>query len=328
MTGVHYTRMGGGSPLHQSSGGPYLPPRAHERGGPWRPGYLGIGPKKTLPAARAAEVPEPDYAAARAAFWDTEATEETKKGPTESRSTAKFDKTKAASPASRPNQEYTRLREQFLGSRKGNMASETPASAAAAAAAANLAAQREAERERENLRQRMAEEETRWQAEAHRTERERRQEAADSGAAAEEHNARDRRAQQKEAKKAARRRQHAENARMNGFLDDAYTPSEQPKQTAVPSAEARLAFTNSKQPIRYDQVPWLPLPLSCQSLGLAEDDPRAIRRAVKKHLRFWHPDRWSGLADRLRDGGESERVLARVSETARRLAELKDKPCL
>ena len=97
------------------------------------------------------------------------------------------------------------------------------------------------------------------------------------------------------------------------------------ESTQVSLEEVWNKFSASEDPIRSKNVPWLPagtlspLSLNCKYAPI-EKQIRIVRAAQL----FWHPDKWQQkFGGRLRDGGEAERILERVTETARHVNALR-----
>ena len=82
------------------------------------------------------------------------------------------------------------------------------------------------------------------------------------------------------------------------------------------SLDALAAATG---PICYDKVPFLDTGASWAALGLASSAPHAARKAAaRRALLQWHSDKFHArFGDRVTQGGDGERVAAKITETTR-----------
>ena len=178
----------------------------------------------------------------------------------------------------------------------------------AAGAEADYAREVAEHRERQGQRQRLQKEAAARVADARdRDRRDKERRAEEDMRSAEE-----RRRARKEASRAKRRDMRDDDPAADS------DPPKGPKGRGRPpsSLDALAAATG---PICYDEVPFLDTGASWAALGLASSAPHAARKAAaRRALLQWHSDKFHArFGDRVTQGGDGERVAAKITETTR-----------
>ena len=113
----------------------------------------------------------------------------------------------------------------------------------------------------------------------------------------------------------ARKRRESEPRRVATPL-----PGRRPPPPRTPGATKGLdALAAATGPIKYDEVPWLDTGGGWASLGLSTESPNdAKRKAVRHALLRWHSDKFlAKFGTRVTQGGDGDRVAAKITETTR-----------
>ncbi|KAJ1452969.1 hypothetical protein M885DRAFT_568020 [Pelagophyceae sp. CCMP2097] len=127
------------------------------------------------------------------------------------------------------------------------------------------------------------------------------------------------------ARDAAQRRRDAADERLRSALPALAPP---PDAVLAAGALADAAFTTGSlagsAPLTYDAIPW-PCGDGFALVGCtASDGAESKRSAVRRHLLFWHSDKFTAAhRRRIVDGGDAERVFKKLNEVTRHLSDLK-----